>query len=49
VLGVLVKVLPWFDQSNWNLIALILPVNVGFALASWLDFRWGEKKNAPAA
>lgn len=34
VLGVLLKLLPTFDQDNWRLVALILPISVGFAVAS---------------
>jgi hypothetical protein len=36
-LGVALKVLPPFDQNNWRLIALILPISVGMAGAFWLD------------
>ncbi|RKH44410.1 Lnb N-terminal periplasmic domain-containing protein [Corallococcus sicarius] len=36
-LGVVLKVLPWFDQDNWRLVALILPISLGLAGASWLD------------
>lgn len=36
VLGVLVKVLPAFNQDNWNIIALALPVNLAFAALQWL-------------
>lgn len=39
VLGVLAKVLPPFDQNNWNLIALCLPANVGLAAALWREQR----------
>jgi hypothetical protein len=39
VLGLLLKALPAFHQDNWNLIALMLPVNVGFAAAAWLAHR----------
>lgn len=39
VLGVLVKVLPPFNQDNWNIIALAMPVNVAFAAVFWLDER----------
>lgn len=39
VLGVLVKVLPMFDQDNWNLIALTLPVNVAVAALGVLGVR----------
>lgn len=39
VLGILVKVLPMFDQANWNLIALALPVNAALAAVFWLDAR----------
>ena len=41
VLGVLAKVLPMFDQQNWNLIALVLPVSVAVAANCWLDHRRG--------
>lgn len=33
IVGLLIKVLPWFGQNNWEIIALSLPVNVGLALA----------------
>ncbi|RKG86961.1 lipoprotein N-acyltransferase Lnb domain-containing protein [Corallococcus terminator] len=36
-LGVVLKVLPWFDQDNWRLVALILPISLGMAGAFWLD------------
>lgn len=39
VLGVLVKVLPMFNQDNWNIIALGAPVNLAFAALFWLDER----------
>jgi hypothetical protein len=48
LLGVVAKVLPMFDQQNWNLIALFLPVNVGFATAFWLDGRLREEGPAPS-
>jgi hypothetical protein len=44
VLGVLVKVLPTFNQDNWNVIALALPVNVAFAAVFWLDHRRAETR-----
>lgn len=31
--GLGAKGLPWFDQDNWRIIALVLPVSLGFALA----------------
>ncbi len=34
VLSVLLKVLPMFDQDNWRLIALLLPVNLAMAAAA---------------
>ncbi len=34
-LGILLKLLPWFRQNNWNIIALILPVWAGIAAGSW--------------
>lgn len=37
VLGVVLKVLPPFDQDNWRLIALILPINLGMAGAFGLE------------
>lgn len=39
LLGVLLKVLPAFDQANWNLIVLLGPVNVGGALLFWFEKR----------
>ncbi|MBL8952581.1 MAG: hypothetical protein JNK82_17510, partial [Myxococcaceae bacterium] len=35
LLGVAVKVLPMFDQQNWNLICLVLPLSVLTAAAFW--------------
>lgn len=49
VLGVLVKVLPAFDQDNWNLIALALPVNVALAAVFWLDARLQQQRAAAKA
>lgn len=46
-LGVLVKVLPAFDQANWNLIALTLPVNVAVAALGALGVRAQPKSAAP--
>jgi hypothetical protein len=40
VLGVVVKVLPMFDQNNWNLILLVLPVSLAMAATTWLDHRF---------
>lgn len=34
ILAVLIKPIPVFDQDNWRLIALILPISLGFAAAS---------------
>jgi hypothetical protein len=39
VLGVMVKVLPPFNQDNWNIIAIAAPVNVALAALFWLDAR----------
>lgn len=47
LLGVVVKVLPMFDQQNWNLIALFLPINVGYAALFWLDWRLREDGVSP--
>jgi hypothetical protein len=35
VAGVLLKVLPRFDQQNWNLICLVLPLSLATAAAFW--------------
>ena len=48
VLGVLVKVLPSADQANGNILAILVPVNVGFAALWWLQARF-EQKRAPTA
>jgi hypothetical protein len=37
VLGLLLKVIPLFNQDNWRLIALILPISLGFAGAFHLE------------
>ncbi len=43
--GLAAKVLPALDQNNWNLITLILPVNVLTALAFWLARgKWAPSK-----
>lgn len=49
LLGVVAKVLPMFDQQNWNLIALFLPINVGYAALFWLDWRLREDSPTPTA
>jgi hypothetical protein len=36
LLGLALKVLPWFYQVNWNIIALCLPVNLALAYAAWM-------------
>lgn len=36
-LGLVLKVVPPFNQDNWRLIALILPISLGFAGAFMLD------------
>ncbi|MFY0575288.1 hypothetical protein ACN28S_13785 [Cystobacter fuscus] len=36
VLGLVLKALPLFDQDNWRLIALLLPMSVGMAGAMTL-------------
>ena len=35
VLAVIVKPLPWFDQNNWNIIALMAPMTFAWAAAFW--------------
>jgi hypothetical protein len=37
MLGLLLKLLPMFDQDTWRLTALILPISMGFAGAFHLD------------
>jgi hypothetical protein len=36
-LGLVLKVIPVFNQDNWRLIAFILPISLGFAGAFHLD------------
>ena len=51
ILGVLLKALPMFDQANWNLILLVLPVSLGMAATTWLEHRGAPAKvtGAPPA
>ncbi len=44
-LDVLLKVTPWFDQDNWSVLALVLPVNVALVAA----LAMGGRANAAAA
>jgi hypothetical protein len=37
VLGVLIKVLPSADQANGNILAILVPLNLGFAAMWWLE------------
>jgi hypothetical protein len=37
-LGLLLKLLPWFDQDNLELIALVLPIHLGL----WAGLRSRE-------
>ncbi len=46
VLGVVMKALPVFDQANWNVLAVLVPVNVGFAALWWLDARFQARRKA---
>lgn len=41
VLGVVLKVLPRFDQANWNLILLVLPATAAMAATTWLERKRG--------
>jgi hypothetical protein len=36
VLGLLLKVLPWFHQVNGEIVALALPINCAIAWAAWV-------------
>ena len=44
VLGVLLKVLPGFDQANWNVILFVLPISATMSAATWLDHRAGRAR-----
>jgi hypothetical protein len=46
VVGVLVKVLPAFNQDNWNIIALAMPVNLAMAFVFWLSAHRASQKAA---
>jgi len=35
VLGLLLKVLPWFHQVNGEIVALALPINVAIGWSAW--------------
>ena len=39
LVDVLAKVFPAFDQNNWNIIALIVPVFLGMFVSAWLHQR----------
>ncbi len=39
VLGIVLKVLPMFDQANWNVILFVVPISVAMVAASWFDHR----------
>jgi len=30
------KILPMFDQDNWMILGLLLPINIGMAVAHWI-------------
>ncbi len=45
LLGVILKVLPMFDQANWNLILLVLPVSAAMAATTWLEHRGAPAKS----
>lgn len=44
LLGVAAKALPAFDQANWNLMALLVPVNLGFAASAWLGWKYQSSR-----
>ena len=46
VLGLVLKALPFFDQNNAEIIALMLPVWAGAAAGTWL--LWSAKGGSPA-
>lgn len=41
-LGLVLKIIPVFNQDNWRLIALILPITLGFAGAFNLERLWAK-------
>jgi hypothetical protein len=45
VLGLALKALPPFDQDNWRLMALLLPIAVGLAAAMTLARAWAPAAN----
>lgn len=47
-LAVVLKALPAFDQDNWRLIGLLLPVNLGAAAGLWLAELAGRLKGGGA-
>ena len=47
LLEVLLKCLPRFDQANWNLILLVLPVAGAMAVTTWLEHRARGTGSAP--
>jgi hypothetical protein len=49
ILGLLLKVTPWFSQDNLPLIGLLLPVWVGMAVGLWIFGRGGTVVRARAA
>jgi hypothetical protein len=44
LLGVLIKVLPFADQANGNILAILVPLNVGMAALWWLDWKYSSPK-----
>ncbi len=40
VVGLFAKAFPVFDQANANILAIMMPLNLGFALLWWLDFKY---------
>jgi hypothetical protein len=47
ILGMVLKVLPAFDQANWNLIALLAPINLSFAAAHWMERQRSTRAGPP--
>ncbi|MDD9967504.1 MAG: DUF4105 domain-containing protein [Myxococcales bacterium] len=46
VLLLLLKVLPAFDQDNWIVMALLLPLDIGLAAGHWLRAHAGDARRA---
>ena len=46
IILILLKIFPAFDQGNWDIIALFVPVYCGFGIGSYLNIRRSIKKTS---